>query len=203
VLRKTDTEFTQGDEVLLPALNKFEIDWQNIQLGQARSKTYTRRNQQWLQLCSDYPDAGVNILHLRINPIERIHWLESGLLAAKKLGDIQMESSHLGSLSSAYLDIGKSDLALKFGKQQLRCARQNADRLDKALALGNIAPAYYQSNEFHKAKNNYQKALSIFRSLDDYLGEGLALQGLGISTFRLGDKDLALDFFYTTSHNRT
>ena len=194
VLRQTDSLFIQGGESVLPALKTFDFDWQNIQLGQTNAKKFVHRNRQWLQLSCDYPDAGVNILHLRINPMERIHWLESGLVAAKELGDIKMEGTHLGSLGIAYLDIGNSKRAIGFGKQQLKCARKKATRLDEALALGNIASAYYQLNDFHKAINYYQKALSIFRSLDDYSGEGLTLQGLGISYFRLGDKEQAMNF---------
>lgn len=194
VLRQTDSLFIQGGEGVLPALKAFDFDWQNIQLGQAHAKKFAQRSRQWLQLCCDYPDAGVNILHLRINPMERIHWLESGLSAAKKLGDIKMEGTHLGSLGIAYLDIGNSKSAMGFGKQQLRCARQTSTQLDEALALGNIASAYYRSNDFHKAINYYQKAFSIFRSLDDYSGEGHCLQGLGISYYRLGDKEQAMNF---------
>ncbi|MGH2523779.1 MAG: NB-ARC domain-containing protein, partial [Anaerolineales bacterium] len=102
VLNAADELFLKGGEHVGRGLALFDLEWANIQAGQAWAAANPRRNDAAARLCSAYPDAGAYVLDLRLHPREKIHWLEAALASARHMGDRSMEGMHLGNLGLAY-----------------------------------------------------------------------------------------------------
>ncbi|MGH7456127.1 MAG: NB-ARC domain-containing protein, partial [bacterium] len=102
VLRSADELYLKGGDAIQRGLALFDLEWENIQAGQAWAQVNTEKNKAAAQLCSDYPDIGVYCLDLRQHPRERIRWLEAALTGARSLKKRSAEGVHLGNLGSAY-----------------------------------------------------------------------------------------------------
>lgn len=61
------------------ALSQFELDWQNIQIGQKWSASHASSDRRAAILCCYYPDAGATILNMRLSPIQRMEWLNAAI----------------------------------------------------------------------------------------------------------------------------
>lgn len=195
VLRQADNLYLQGRDGVVSGLNRFDLEWINIQVGQKRSEQLADADKKAAQLCCDYPDAGVNLLHLRLHPAERIRWLKSAIDASIQLNDQKMRGVHLGSLGVAYSDLSELRHALECYEQLLYLVRAAGDISGEAQALGNYGSAYFQLNDFHKAIEYYTSALTLFQKLGDRKGESQALQGLGIVHGSMGEASRAITFF--------
>lgn len=165
LLRQADKLFLQGGEGVARGLQLFDLEWINIQTGQTQAENLATVNENDNQLCCDYPDAGVHLLHLRRHPDERIRWLKSALTAASRLENSKYERIHLGSLGVAYSDLGEPRRALECYEQLLSIVKDEGDESGEAQALGNFGSAYFQLNDFHKAIDYYGLALAIFQKL--------------------------------------
>jgi CHAT domain-containing protein/predicted negative regulator of RcsB-dependent stress response len=67
--------------------------------------------------------------------------------------------------------------------------------LGEATMLAATGAAYFQLEEFQKAKNNYEQSLPLFRAVGDPRGEGLSFLQLGMLHLTLGDMQKAFDSF--------
>src|SRR5262249_27647490 len=65
VLRHADTLYQQGGDAVMQSLAQFDLEWGNIQAGQAWAAGHTATNKEAAQLCSDYADRGAFLLYLR------------------------------------------------------------------------------------------------------------------------------------------
>ncbi|MEK7784954.1 MAG: NB-ARC domain-containing protein, partial [Chloroflexota bacterium] len=85
VLRTANDLYLKGGENIKQGLASFDAERGNIEAGQAWAVGQIDNLPDATKLCSDYADAGVYVLSLRLYPRERIHWLEAALAAARKL----------------------------------------------------------------------------------------------------------------------
>ena len=76
-----------------------------------------------------YAKDGIYVLILRLYPRDKIDWLETGLKAAKMMGDRSAESAHLGNLGLAYADLGEMRKAIGYLRASLEDRPQ--DRCQK------------------------------------------------------------------------
>ena len=60
--------YLEGGEAVLRGLALFDLEWENIQGGQAWAADHAEKDDAAAQLCSDYPDAGAYVLSLRQHP---------------------------------------------------------------------------------------------------------------------------------------
>jgi hypothetical protein len=79
--------YEQGGEALTRGLALFDLEWDNIQAGQAWAAAHAEGDETAARLCITYPDAGAYGLNLRQHPREWIHWLERAVVAARRLED--------------------------------------------------------------------------------------------------------------------
>lgn len=102
---------------------------------------------------------------------------------------------------TVYLKLAKEymltnvDSSAKYAELAIVMADQNGmieEEAEACLLLGKI---YVQQDSYRDAMNNSQKALQLFRSLNDRLGTANALCDIGISHYLFGDYDQALDFY--------
>src|SRR5262249_33730321 len=105
VLHEADALYEQGGECLKRGLVLLDLEWHNIQEGQAWAASQMDRRRAACELCAGYPDAGKYVRDLRQHPRERIRWSEAALVAAKKLKRRRAMARHLIALGDSYVDL--------------------------------------------------------------------------------------------------
>jgi tetratricopeptide (TPR) repeat protein len=195
VLRNANDLYLKGGEAIQRGLALFDLEWGNIQAGQARAKQNADKNKQALELCDDYTAWGYMIFGLRQHPRERIDWLEVALKAARKLNRKQAEGWHLGNLGNAYANLGEPRRAIEFHEQALVIDREIGDRRGEGADLGNLGLAYADLGEPRRAIEFYEQALVIDREIGNRRGEGNALGNLGVAYKNLGEPRRAIEFY--------
>ncbi len=189
ILQIADNLYLQGNENILKGLALFDSEWTHVQAGQKWAISNSD------EVCNEFPNAGSMILDLRLNPRERIAWLEAGLTAAKTLKNKQYQSYHLGNLGNAYYALGDAHKAIEFYEQQLGIVREIGDRRGEGAALGNLGLAYAALGDARKAIEFYEQALAIDREIGDRRGEGADLGNLGNAYADLGEAHKAIEFY--------
>ena len=195
VLGRVDKLYLQGSETLKQGLAMFDLEWRNIQAGQAWAASHAEKDSAVAELCSDYSHVGVYTLYLRQHPRDGIRWLEPALAAARKLKNRSSEGAALGNLGLAYADLGETRRAIEYYEQALIIDREIGDRRGEGAALGNLGLAYFYLGETGRAIEYYEQQLAIAREIGDRRGEGRALGNLGSAYFYLGEIRRAIEYY--------
>jgi tetratricopeptide (TPR) repeat protein len=195
LVRAANQLYLQGGEALQRGLALFDLEWSNVQAGQAWAAEHSERDEAAAQLCGAYPDAGVYCLALRQHPHEQIDWLEAAVTAARRLRDRRGEGSRLGNLANAYGTLGQTDQSIVCSEQALAIHREIGDRRGEGTALGNLGIAYANLGQVGRAIDYYQQALAIDREIGDRRGEGNRLGNLGNAYFFQGQAERAIAHF--------
>jgi hypothetical protein len=136
VLAFANQLYLKGGESVMQGLALFDLEWGNIQAGQAWAAGYAADDERAARLCSAYPIAGVHCLNLRLHSREWINWLEAALCAARSQKDRRAEGAHLGNLGIAYFQLGEPRRAIDYYEQQLLIVREIGNRRGEGAALG-------------------------------------------------------------------
>ncbi len=161
-----DKLYLQGGESILRGLALFDVEWGNIQAGQAWAAAYAENDNATARLCISYPQAGWYCLELRQHSRKKIHWGETALGAARQLKDRVAEGGHLGNLGLAYATLGDSHRAIEFYEQQLVIIREIGDRRGEGAALGNLGNAYADLGDAPRAIEFGEAALRLFEAIE-------------------------------------
>jgi tetratricopeptide (TPR) repeat protein len=196
VLALADDLFKAGGKQILEGLRLFDGEWANIQAGQGWAVAHAESDQEATKLARGYPEAGVFCLLLRLRPRQRVRWLEAGLKASRALDDREAEGGILGSLGSAYAELGEFQRAIEFHEQSLVIAREVGDRLGESAALGSLGNVHVDLGEPFRAIELCEQDLTISRELGDRFGEGAALGNLGRAYAGLGEIRRAIELFF-------
>jgi tetratricopeptide (TPR) repeat protein len=194
VLRNADELYLKGGDWLLQGLARFDLEWGNIQAGQAWAQANTEKDKMAARLGCDYAAAGSYFLDLRQHPSERILWLEAALTAARYLQDRRMEGMHLGNLGNAYAALGETRKAIEFYEQALMIARETGDRRNEVVMLGNLGNAYADLGEPRKAIKFYEQCLIIHREIGAGRGECTDLWNMSLALDKLGERQKAIEY---------
>ncbi|WP_295455180.1 TIR domain-containing protein [uncultured Thiodictyon sp.] len=186
VLRAADQRFLQGHDGGTAGLAAYDADAGQIAAGQAWAAA--EQAESATRLAMDYPDAGADVLGLRLHPRERLRWLESGLIAARRLGERRWEGTHLGNLGVAWAQFGEPRKAIDFYEQQLVITREIGDRRGEGAALGHLGGVLADLGELRKAIGCYGQRLVIAREIGDRRGEATTCENYGQVLERLGDR---------------
>jgi tetratricopeptide (TPR) repeat protein len=192
VLAECDRLYQQGGDGVLAGLRLFDLEWTNIQAGQALAEARSGNDDEAARLCSGYPDSGRRMLLLRQHPRDRIVWLLPALAAAQRLKDRGMEGAHLGSLGLAYHYLNRYRRAIELHEQRLAIARETRDRRAEGNSLGNLGIAYHSLGEYSRAIEFYEQDLAIARETRDRQGEAATLWNLSLALDRIGDRAEAI-----------
>jgi tetratricopeptide (TPR) repeat protein len=195
VLAECGELYLEGNESVARGLALFDAERENIEAGRAWAESLAERDEVASQLCIEYPNAGVYVLHLRQHPREQIRWLDSQLAAARRLKKRDYEGNALGNLGLAYAALGETRKAIEFYERRIEIAREIGDRRGEGNALGNLGLAYFLLGETRKAIEFYEQALVIDREIGDRRGEGNALGNLGVAYAALGETRKAIEFY--------
>lgn len=171
VLAAAGELYLKGGEAITRGLALFDLEWRNIQVGQAWANRQSGENDTAVALCNAYPDAGIYVLDLRQHPREKISWLEAALAAARRLKDRAAEGMHLGNLGLAYAALGETRRAIEFYEQRLAIAREIGDRRGEGNALFNTALALAELGDRAKAIAHAEAALEIYEQIESPYAE--------------------------------
>jgi tetratricopeptide (TPR) repeat protein/predicted phosphodiesterase len=202
VISQAENLYDKGGTNLLAGLKLFDREWANIKVGQVWVKNIIQSPgklnksdlKSVLQLASSYANDGRHLLDLRLHPQDIIIWLETGLNAAKMMGNRSAESAHLGNLGGTYSDLGETRKAIGYMERALKITRQIGDRRGEGADLGNLGNAYAGLGETRKAIEYYEQALAISREIGDRRGEGNRLGNLGNRYADLGETSKAIEY---------
>ncbi len=192
VLSAADDLYLEGGDNVLRGMALFDLEWTNIQAGQAWAATHIEEDEVAAQLCNTY--ASSEVLTLRQHPHQQIRWLEAALAAARRLKNRSMEGVHLGNLGLAYANLGEPRRAIEFYEQVLVIARAAGYRRGEGVALSNLGLAYANLGEPRRAIEFYEQALVIDREIGDRRGEGVDLGNLGFVYTNLGEPRRTIEF---------
>jgi len=192
VLRAANELYMQGGESILRGLGLFDLEWGNIQAGQAWAAGHAGEDDEAARLCCDYPGAGPYCLNLRQHSRDWIGWQEAGLAAARRLKHRRAEGVYLGNLGIAYDDLGDARRAIELYEQGLVIAREIGDRRSESKSLGNIGNAYRHLGDARKAIEYHDQALVIAREIGDRQWEGGTLFNMSLALDKLGERAQAL-----------
>ncbi|MCA1565872.1 MAG: tetratricopeptide repeat protein [Acidobacteria bacterium] len=195
VLRAANDFYIQGGQSLNSGLLQFDTEWSNIETGRAWAKKHIDTDKDAALLCSDYPCAGADLLGLRQSPLERIEWLESALVATRRMGNAAVEADHLRNIGLAYTDLGEHQKSLKFYKEALVVARREGDQYLIGDLLGALGRACCEAGRVRRALEYYDQWLGITRSLNHLPGQCRALRSLGSAYAELSEIARAIDLY--------
>jgi len=203
VLLQAQKLYDKGGTNQLAGLKCFDREWTNIKVGQSWAKNLilvsSKLSKSDLksarQLANSYAGDGVTVLNLRLHPRENIDWLETGLNAAKMIGDQGAQGVHLNNLGISYSAIGKTRKAIECHEQALKISRKMGNKKGMEAALGNLGNRYASLGEPKKAIEHYEQALKISREIGDRRGEGNRLGNLGLAYSHLGEPKKAIEHY--------
>ncbi len=195
VLGRATDLYLKGGENVVCSLKLFDLEWRNIQAGQAFAAAEVAQSDKGARLCSEYSDTGAYFLDLRQTPQERISWLEAAIAAARRLKDRQAEGNHLGSLGGAHIDLREPRQAIEFYEQALTIHREIGNRRGEGTALGSLGVAYAELREPRQAIEFYEKQLALTRGIGDRRGKCVALGNLGNAYADLGEPHRAIECY--------
>ena len=138
LLDTADAFYLKGGDSIAQGLALFDLEWGNIRAGQSWAAKHRSQDAETARLCSDYPNAGVYCLDLRLHPSDRMGWLEAALAAARHLKDRETEAVHLGNLGIRYWEMGEPRRAIEYYEQHLALSREIDYRRGEGKALGNL-----------------------------------------------------------------
>ena len=194
VLNQTNDLYRQGGESIAEGLGLFDAELQNISAGQRWAADHSDEGETARELYSSYPNAGANVLLIRLHPREHIGWMEAGLIAARRLGSRSAEAAHLGNLGNAYENLGEYRRAIEYNEQALTILVELGNRLGEGNSLGNLGLAYYALGGYRRAIEYYEQSLVIKREISNRQGEGNSLGNLGLAYRSLGEYRRAIDY---------
>jgi tetratricopeptide (TPR) repeat protein len=195
VLAKADDLYLKGGANVLRGLRLIDLEWANIQTGQAWVADQPSNDRDVAELAYGYSISGIYCLTLRIRPTVQLKWLEIALKAAQQLGNRSWEARVLRNLGVAYAKLGENRSAIEFYEQDLAIAREIGDRREEGRAIGNLGLAYANLGETHPAIKLYDQGLAIAREIGDQRGEGSAIGSLGLAYANLGETPRAIALY--------
>lgn len=192
VLSGCNDLYEEGGEGLKQGLARFDLEWKNIEAGQAGAFHRAESDAETKALCSQYANAGAHLLDLRQHSRDRIRWLNAALKIARSIKDRKAEGAHLGNLGVAYINVGEARKAMEYYEQHLVIARELDDRNGESMALANLGLAYKSGGDLRKALDYQAQALAINREIGDRRGAGSALYNIGQALYQLGECEQAV-----------
>ncbi len=164
VLRAAQQRYLEGHDGVTAGLAAYDADAAQITAGQAWAAAGAAEAA--ARLAQDYPHAGVYVLYLRLHPRERVRWLETGLAAARRLGERGAEGAHLGNLGVAWAALGEPRKAIGYYEQQLVIVREIGDRRGEAAGSFNLGNLLWTQGEPQAARRQVEHALALFKSME-------------------------------------
>ncbi len=163
VLDKADSLYKQGGDNFFNAIQEFDLNWSNINLGFNRCSSNLEEMNLAL-LCKDYPDVGAHLLQIRLNAEERIKWRNKSLKAARFANDLRKQASHLVCIGNAYDEMGNTKEAINYYLKATEINQDFEDDSSYINALCNLGIAKLNSGDIAGSIEQLEECLSLLDS---------------------------------------
>lgn len=150
----------------------FELDWENVQRGQAWTAINAPSDPIAANLCSDFATSGRDVIELRLHPRERIRWHLAAWSVAQKLNIYGTKVATLNALGLDYRQLGEIHRGIEYFEKELHIAHGWGAKLSPLNNLGN---AYMELQDFDMAIRYFKKALLIARVFGKSVDKAVAL----------------------------
>ena len=104
---------------------------------------------------------------------------EGAIRAAKKAGDLNLESNVYNPISGIYLTQNKVEKAIELIETSIAMKTQTGDIRGLAFAIYGRAKIYIKTKEFDKAESCFKEAIRIHEDMGEMLGLAMAHYKLG------------------------
>src|SRR5918992_740124 len=98
LLAVSNDVYKLGGTKVMSALSLLDSEWSNIQIGQRWAEKHINYDEVASSLCCAFPLYGGGPLDLRLSNAEHMHWLKTGLTAARQSCNRQLEGVLLGQI---------------------------------------------------------------------------------------------------------
>src|SRR5712664_2376312 len=159
ILFRATQLYASGGNNVAKGLSLFDLEWPNIEAGQACVAKHAEEDENCASLCNNYPLFGVYLLTLRQHPRDQIRWLEQGLTAARRLNRINEQAKHLENLAQANAVVGNTNQAIELHEEALLIDRQTGDLKGEGRTLSNLGIQYARLGETDHAIKCYERSL--------------------------------------------
>ncbi len=112
-----------------------------------------------------------------------------------KLSDLELAEVSMGSLGTAYRNLGNAKKSIEYYEQAIELAKNNDDRSGMRFWFGGIGLAYRNLGQVEKAIEYFQQGLIIARENHDKRDEGVDYSHLGLTYRNLGQVEKAIECF--------
>ena len=116
---------------------------------------------------------------------------ENAIEAAKKAGDLNLESNAYNNFSGVLLKQGRIDEAMDLIEKSISIKTSTGDTRGLAFAIYGRAKVYARMCMFEKAEKDYKEAFSIHQEMGERLGLGMTYHKLGFLYMQMGKIDEA------------
>jgi tetratricopeptide (TPR) repeat protein len=193
-LRRANTAYRRGGESSLRGLQVLEQDWLQITHWQAWASMQSNEStsdhvadKDTLQLCSEFPHAGSELLNLRQNPQEALVWWQAALGAAQRLGDRAAEAGHQTAIAELNFKLSAFDQAELYAQEGLRLSEELDDSSLVTKNLNMLGRTAYYRADYAAAHELFEKSLNINRRTGNEMGSVSSLTALGNVAWMRGD----------------
>jgi len=194
LLAVSNDVYKLGGAKVMSALSLLDSEWSNIQIGQRWAEEHINHDEVASSLCSAFPLYGGGPLDLRLSNSEHVHWLETGLSAARQSGNRHLEGVLLGEMGF-YLGLSDDKQnGMRCEMASLEILREVGNRSWEATMLGRLGQSYAGSGDYEKALEFFESYLKLARELGSLRHEGGALGSLGVTYAYIGDLERAISY---------
>ncbi len=118
---------------------------------------------------------------------------ERSIDAARKIGDVVLETDAYNPLSGIYLNRGKLDKAEELIERSMRMKHSAGDMRGMAFALYGKAKVYTKKELYPQAKEAYLESIRLHRENGELKGLGMCYHKLGVMHYDTGEFDEAIE----------
>jgi len=191
VLTEANELYEQDEEAAECALNMFDLNWDNIQAGQAWSANKSTEDATVAKLCGDYCTQARVLMPMRHPPEECIQWNESALTASRESENIESEKNNLLTLGMQLIDLGNFERAAEYLEDAQNLAKQLGHSKDEKDAMNLLGQASLETYEFERACECFEKVLEFVKLEGNKKKEMETLDYLGQAYYKSNELEQA------------
>jgi tetratricopeptide (TPR) repeat protein len=193
VLKKADSKYFEGQQEIAQGFSLFELEENNIRVGQAWAMTNADQDDDAAHIYIDYANNGIHILFTRLYSRDLIAQYEKVDGLVQRLKSRQVESMTVGNLGIAYYKLGNNQRAIECSKRALELAREIKDTKGECDRLGDLGLAYTEIGSYQDAINCFEQALKLACEIKDKRRVCSRLRDLGIAYIDLSKYEQAIE----------
>ncbi|HLO30835.1 MAG TPA: serine/threonine-protein kinase [Anaerolineales bacterium] len=123
------------------------------------------------------------------------HEIQSDISMGLSLEEWVQLGWSLDVIGRAYLDLGKTEVAIDYFERALSISHKNGNRKGEVVAFNHLGNAHEELGNAPRAINYYEQALALSRETGDQSSQGDILGNLGNAYSDFGDVRLAIRYY--------